>query len=260
MTTERTTAERTTTGPVLETFALTRRFGGLAAVDQVAIELNACELHAVIGPNGAGKSTLINLLSGDLKPTSGRIRFAGREIGGLPAHRIAGLGIGRSYQKTNILTELTVLENVRLAAQARYGEARGLLRPADRESALIDHARQALDRVGLRAEARSAGSLSHGGQRQLEIAMTLATDASVLLLDEPLAGMGPEETQHMTALLRQLARDHAVLLVEHDMDVVFAVADRLTVMVNGKVLASGAPEAIRRNAAVREAYLGEAVA
>jgi branched-chain amino acid transport system ATP-binding protein len=248
------------TDPVLETFALTRLFGGLAAVDQVTLELRQSELHAVIGPNGAGKSTLINLLSGDLKPTAGRIRFAGREVAGLPAHRMAALGIGRSYQKTNILGELTVLENVRLAAQARHGTARRLLRLADRETALVDHARKALARVGLSRETQSAGSLSHGGQRQLEIAMTLATDPSVLLLDEPLAGMGPEETLHMTALLRQLARDHAVLLVEHDMDVVFAVADRLTVMVNGKVLASGAPDAIRRNAAVREAYLGEAVA
>jgi len=249
-----------TTEPVLETFALTRLFGGLAAVDQVQLELRQGELHAVIGPNGAGKSTLINLLSGDLKPTAGRIRFAGREVAGLPAHRMAALGIGRSYQKTNILRELPVLENVRLAAQARHGGAGRLLRRASGATDLVDHARAALQRVGLARETQSAGSLSHGGQRQLEIAMTLATDPAVLLLDEPLAGMGPEETQHMTALLRQLARDHAVLLVEHDMDVVFAVADRLTVMVNGRVLASGQPEEIRRNAAVREAYLGEEAA
>jgi len=246
--------------PVLETIALTRLFGGLAAVDQVQIELRQGELHAVIGPNGAGKSTLINLLSGDLKPTAGRIRFAGREVAGLPAHRMAALGIGRSYQKTNILRELSVLENVRLAAQARHGEVRRLLRRADGEGSLVEHARRALQRVGLGGEARSAGNLSHGGQRQLEIAMTLATDPTVLLLDEPLAGMGPEETLHMTGLLRQLARDHAVLLVEHDMDVVFAVADRLTVMVNGRVLASGTAEAIRANPAVREAYLGEEAA
>jgi branched-chain amino acid transport system ATP-binding protein len=248
-----------TTEPILQTFALTRHFGGLAAVDQLAIELRPGELHAVIGPNGAGKSTLINLLSGDLKPTAGRIRFAGREVAGLPAHRMAQLGIGRSYQKTNILRSLSALENVRLAAQARHGQGQPLRR-AEREAELVEHARRALARVGLAAEDRTAGSLSHGGQRQLEIAMTLATAPQVLLLDEPLAGMGPEETRHMVALLRQLAADHAVLLVEHDMDVVFAVADRLTVMVNGRVLASGAPEAIRGNAAVREAYLGEAAA
>jgi branched-chain amino acid transport system ATP-binding protein len=251
--------ERGTTEPILETFALSRHFGGLAAVDQVALELRRSELHAVIGPNGAGKSTLINLLSGDLKPTSGRIRFAGREVAGLPAHRMAQLGIGRSYQKTNILGELSALENVRLAAQARHGQ-RHLLRRAVRDTMLVEQARNALSRVGLAAEDKSAGSLSHGGQRQLEIAMTLATDPGVLLLDEPLAGMGPEETRHMVGLLRQLAADHALLLVEHDMDVVFAVADRLTVMVNGRVLASGPPETIRGNAAVREAYLGEEAA
>ena len=248
------------TEAVLETLALTKLFGGLAAVDQVGLELRRSELHAVIGPNGAGKSTLINLLSGDLKPTSGRIRFAGREVAGLSAHRMAQLGIGRSYQKTNILRELSVLENVRLAAQARHGRAGHLLRAAGREIALVEHARAALHRVGLQHEAHSAGTLSHGGQRQLEIAMTLATDPAVLLLDEPLAGMGPEETLAMTGLLRQLAKDHAVLLVEHDMDVVFAVADRLTVMVNGRVLASGSPPEIRRNPAVREAYLGEEAA
>ena len=246
---------------VLETEDLRRLFGGLAAVGGVSLSLACGELHAVIGPNGAGKSTLINLLSGDLKPSAGRIRYGGQDIGPLGTHRRVRLGIGRSYQKTNILGELTVLENVRLAAQARLTPAGRLWHRAEREAAPKTAAMAALERVGLAGQAaRAAGLLSHGGQRQLEIAMTLATAPSVLLLDEPLAGMGPEETQRMVALLRQLAADHAVLLVEHDMDVVFAVADRLTVMVNGRVLESGPPPQIRASAAVREAYLGEEVA
>ena len=242
---------------VLETRGLTRSFGGLTAVAQVDLTLAVGELHAVIGPNGAGKSTLINLLSGDLRPSSGEIRLDGQSVAGLPAHRMARLGIGRSYQKTNILKSLPALENARLAAQARQGGAR-LFRRAAGARDLLRAAEAALARAGLTGDAgRLAGQLSHGEQRQLEIAMTLATEPRVLLLDEPLAGMGAEETQRMTALLRGLAADHAVLLVEHDMDVVFAVADRLTVMVNGSVIASGPPETIRASRAVREAYLGE---
>ncbi len=246
---------------VLETRALTRSFGGLTAVAQVALTLVIGELHAVIGPNGAGKSTLINLLSGDLRPSSGQILIDGASVGGLPAHRLARLGIGRSYQKTNILKSLPALENVRLAAQARHGGGRRLFQTARGARDLVALAEAALARVGLAsASDRPAGQLSHGEQRQLEIAMTLATEPRALLLDEPLAGMGPEETERMVTLLRQLAADHAVLLVEHDMDVVFAVADRLTVMVDGRVIASGPPEMIRSSAAVREAYLGEATA
>jgi len=245
---------------VLETRALSRSFGGLTAVDGVDLTLAQGELHAVIGPNGAGKSTLINLLSGDLRPSGGAILLDGAAVAGLPAHRMARLGIGRSYQKTNILKSLSALENVRLAAQARHAGARRLFHSAERARDLAELARAALARVGLEGDpGRLAGQLSHGEQRQLEIAMTLATDPRVLLLDEPLAGMGAEETQRMTTLLRGLAADHAVLLVEHDMDVVFAVADRLTVMVNGAVIASGPPDAIRGSRAVREAYLGEAV-
>ncbi len=242
---------------VLETDNLRRLFGGLAAVGGVSLSLAAGELHAVIGPNGAGKSTLINLLSGDLRPSSGRIRFAGQDIAGLPAHRRARLGIGRSYQKTNILRELTVLENVRLAAQARLTPAGRLWRRAESEAEPRSAALAALERVGLAGQApRTAGLLSHGGQRQLEIAMTLATRPSVLLLDEPLAGMGPEETERMVGLLRLLAADHAVLLVEHDMDAVFALADRITVLVYGRAIASGGPDEIRANDEVRQAYLG----
>jgi branched-chain amino acid transport system ATP-binding protein len=248
---------RPSTPPVLATRDLTRRFGGLVAVRDVVLALHQGELHAVIGPNGAGKTTLVNLLSGDLRPSTGHIELEGRSVAGEPAWRRAHLGIARSFQRTNIFAPLTVLENVRLAAQAVDGAARNPLRAAARETQLIDKARSALGRAGLTgADSRIAGTLSHGEQRQLEIAMTLAGDPKVLLLDEPLAGMGPEESQRMTELLKGLAREHAVLLIEHDMDFVFAVADWMTVMAEGMVIAEGRPEAIRANTAVQEAYLG----
>jgi branched-chain amino acid transport system ATP-binding protein len=243
--------------PVLATHALTRRFGGLVAVSDVSISLRQGELHAVIGPNGAGKTTLVNMLSGEIRPTAGRIELLGREVAGEPAWRMTGLGIGRSFQRTNIFASLSVLENVRLAAQAVAASPRRLLRQASRETDLVDRAEQALRRAGLvEAHERIAGALSHGEQRQLEIAMALASAPKVLLLDEPLAGMGPEESQRMTALLKDLAREHAILLIEHDMDFVFAVADWMTVMAEGAVLAAGRPEAIRANTAVQDAYLG----
>ena len=241
----------------LEATGLTRRFGGLMAVDDVSLTLSVGELHAVIGPNGAGKSTLVNLLAGELRPTSGSIRLGGEEVTAWPAWRRARSGIGRSFQRTNVMPGMTVFENVRLAAQAAGFAPRRWLRLASRERGPIEAARAALARVGLREAAESiAGALSHGELRLLEIAMALATRPRVLLLDEPLAGMGPEEGVRVAALLRELARDHAVLLIEHDMDVVFAVADRLTVMVDGKVLERGPPARIRASAAVREAYLG----
>jgi branched-chain amino acid transport system ATP-binding protein len=243
--------------PVLATHGLTRRFGGLVAVRDVSISLREGELHAVIGPNGAGKTTLVNLLSGEIQPTAGRIELMGREVAGEPAWRMTGLGIGRSFQRTNIFASLSVLENVRLAVQAVAAAPRRLLRPAAREEDLVERAAAALQRVGLGEGAeRTAGTLSHGEQRQLEIAMALASEPKVLLLDEPLAGMGPEESQRMVALLQQLAREHAVLLIEHDMDFVFAVADWMTVMAEGAVLAAGKPEAIRANLTVQQAYLG----
>jgi branched-chain amino acid transport system ATP-binding protein len=241
---------------VLEAEALTRRFGGLTAVADVSLSIAVGELHAVIGPNGAGKSTLVNLLSGTLPPSSGRVLLGGEDVTGWPSWRLAQAGIGRSFQRTNVLREMSVFENVRLAAQAA-GFVPGIwLRRAARAAAPIEAARAALARVGLDRDG-VAGTLSHGELRLLEIAMALATGPRVLLLDEPLAGMGPEEGEKVAALLRELARDHAVLLIEHDMDFVFAVADSMTVMVDGRVLEQGAPATIRASDAVREAYLGQ---
>ena len=243
--------------PVLRVDRLSRRFGGLNAVSDVSLELFAGEVHAVIGPNGAGKTTLLNLLSGDLKPSAGSVRYAGREIAGLSADRIARLGIARSYQKTNIFAGFSAFENCRLAAQARLANAMRFFRPANRYHAVNDAAEHALTLAGLEARsAIAASALSHGEQRQLEIAMTLATAPEVLLLDEPLAGMGQEESQRMVALIGRLAASHAILLVEHDMEAVFSVARVLTVLVNGRVLESGAPESVRRSRAVQDAYLG----
>ena len=243
--------------PALLATGLSRRFGGLAAVDRVDLALRPGELHAVIGPNGAGKSTLTNLLSGELAPTGGTIGLHGMDVTGWPNWRFARAGVGRSFQRTNVLRAMTVRENVRLAAQARLTPARRLLRGAAVEHAPADAAMVALERVGLAfAAARIAATLSHGQLRQLEIAMALAAAPTVLLLDEPLAGMGAEESERLAGLLRELARDHAVLLIEHDMDVVFAVADTMTVMVDGRVLEQGPPQQIRASATVRDAYLG----
>jgi branched-chain amino acid transport system permease protein len=224
---------------------LARHFGGLRAVDGVSLELQANFVHAIIGPNGAGKTTLINLLSGELKPSGGKVYLDELDITGSPPHRIARAGVGRSFQRTNVFGDFTVRDNCALAAEARA--------VADRKR--IAHA---LDVAGLAHRGDSiAGQLSSGEQRQLEIAMLIASGADLLLLDEPLAGMGLEETQRVVALLRDLARDHTIVLIEHDMDAVFAAADTLTVLVQGRVLAHGAPSEVRRNPAVREAYLGE---
>jgi branched-chain amino acid transport system ATP-binding protein len=254
---EASAAARGTGAAVLSTQGLSRHFGGLVAVREVSIALNHGELHAVIGPNGAGKTTLVNMLSGALAPSAGRILLADRDVAGEPAWRMSRLGVGRSFQRTNIFAPLSVLENVRLAVQA-VRDGLNPLKRADRQWDLVAQAKASLARAGLADLAnRNAGSLSHGEQRQLEIAMALAGNAKVLLLDEPLAGMGVEESQRMVDLLRALAREHAVLLIEHDMDVVFAVADWMTVMAEGSVLAEGKPKAIRANVYVQEAYLGE---
>jgi branched-chain amino acid transport system ATP-binding protein len=242
---------------VLLTQGLTRNFGGLAAVKDVSLECRMREVHAVIGPNGAGKSTLINMLSGDVPPSSGTVFLGNRDITGLAPDRISKLGIGRSYQKTNVFFPFTAFENCRLAAQSRRASSMRFFRPAAADLEVNAAAEQALVAAGLEGRGGvPVVALSHGEQRQVEIAMTLATNPGVLLLDEPLAGMGAEESVRIVDLLRVLAADHAILLVEHDMDAVFALADVLTVMVNGMVLESGTPEQIRSSRAVQEAYLG----
>ncbi|MED5622340.1 ABC transporter ATP-binding protein [Ideonella sp. BN130291] len=243
--------------PVLEARQLSRRFGALAAVDQVSLALEPARIHAVIGTNGAGKSTLVNLLSGELSASSGQVLLDGRDISAWSQPRRAAAGLNRSYQRTNVFLPLTVRENCRLAAQARQPQPWKLWQAASRCSFSQGCADEAMTRCGLSALAEQpAANLSHGQKRQLEVAMCLATQPRVLLLDEPLAGMGPEESQRMLALLRSLRDDHAILLIEHDMDAVFAVADTITVMVNGSVLATGTPEAVRANAQVQQAYLG----
>lgn len=237
---------------------LTKRFGGLAAVNDVSVDLWRERIHAVIGPNGAGKSTLTNLLSGDAVPTSGGVSLGGTDITGWKPERISRAGLGRSYQKTNIFLPFTVWENVRLAAQSRTPRAASWLSLASNSVATNDRAMRAIELSGLQNRKDAiAGTISHGEQRQLEIAMTLATDPQVILLDEPLAGMGTAEAERMVALLLRIKAQHAILLVEHDMDAVFALADHLTVMVNGQVIASGTPAAIRADANVQAAYLGE---
>ena len=237
---------------------LTKRFGGLAAVNDVSVDLCRNQIHAVIGPNGAGKSTLTNLLSGDFPPTSGTVQLGGRDITGWSPEKISQQGLGRSYQKTNIFLPFTVWENVRLAAQSRTPYAARWLHTAGRMADINTRAEKALELACLTARRHSvAGTTSHGEQRQLEIAMTLATEPQVLLLDEPLAGMGVAEAERMVNLLLGIKKQHGMLLVEHDMDAVFTLADRLTVMVNGQVIASGTPAEIRADAGVQAAYLGE---
>lgn len=248
------------TDVLLAAEGLTRLFGGLAANRDVSLSLARGEVHALLGPNGAGKSTCINLLSGDLPVTSGRVLLRGQDITGLPNHRRSLAGIGRSYQRTNIFAKFTAFENCRLAAQSRDPRGWRILSDVHGNVPLHERAGAALEQAGLRTRADAvAATLSHGEQRQLEIAMVLATGAEVLLLDEPLAGMGGEESARMIELLKRLRPAHAILLVEHDMDAVFEVADRVTVMVEGRVLESGLPAQIRASAAVREAYLGEPV-
>lgn len=242
----------------LRAIGITKRFGGLVANNGVNLELKTGRLHALLGPNGAGKSTCINLLSGDLPVTEGRIELYGEDVTSLNSTRRSLVGLGRSYQRTNIMLDFTVLENVRLAAQSRRQQAWKWFARASRDAGMLNKAMECLGRAGLEAKAqRRASELSHGEQRQLEIAMVLATDAKVLLLDEPLAGMGAQESARMVELLNQLKKNHAILLVEHDMDAVFAVADDVTVMVNGEVLETGSPQSIRDSHLVKAAYLGK---
>jgi branched-chain amino acid transport system ATP-binding protein len=247
---------------LLSANGLTKRFGGLAAVNEVSLDLWLGLIHAVIGPNGAGKSTLANLLSGDLPPTSGSVTLGPNNITGWTPEKISRRGLGRSYQKTNIFSTFTVWDNVRLSAQSRAQPSPfnplGWWQAAASMQAVNQRAERAIELAGLQDRRQAqAGATSHGEQRQLEIAMTLATEPKVLLLDEPLAGMGQAEAERMVQLLLRLKNEHAILLVEHDMDAVFTLADHLTVMVNGQVIASDTPVAVRADAAVQAAYLGE---
>jgi branched-chain amino acid transport system ATP-binding protein len=243
---------------LLRTDRLIKRFGGLLATDSVSLEVRPGEIHALIGPNGAGKTTLVAQLTGLLAPDSGTIAFAGHDITRLPTPARVRLGLARSFQITAVLREFTVLDNVALAVQAHAGHSFRFLADARADRTLRDPARRLLANVGLaeRADLRAA-SLSHGEQRQLEIAMALAGDPKLLLLDEPMAGMGVEESQRMVGFLRTLKGRRALLLIEHDMDAVFALADRITVLVYGRAIASGTPDEIRANAEVRQAYLGD---
>jgi branched-chain amino acid transport system ATP-binding protein len=243
---------------LLEIDGLTRRFGGIVASDGISLAVPRGELHAIIGPNGAGKTTLIGQLAGEIAPDAGRIRFEGGDITGLPTYRRSQLGLARSFQITSLFLDFTALDNVALAVQAHAGHSFHFWRDARTQAALREPARLALERVGLASRADMLVSkLSHGEHRQLEIAMALATGPRMLLLDEPMAGMGPDESARMVKILRELKRELTILLIEHDMEAVFALADRITVLVYGRIIATGTPEAIRANDEVRQAYLGE---
>ena len=246
------------TEPLLQIEGLTKRFGGVIASDAITLEILRGEFHAVIGPNGAGKTTLIGLLAGEIAPQNGAIRFDGGDITALSTDRRSHLGLARSFQITSLFRDFTALDNVALSVQAHSGHSFRFWNDARRDDALRAPAQAALERVGLGGRATMrVDRLSHGEQRQLEIAMALATRPRLLLLDEPMAGMGPDESARMVAMLRELKGGITILLIEHDMETVFALADRITVLVYGRVIASGDPAKIRADAAVREAYLGE---
>jgi len=246
------------TDALLQIEGLSKRFQGIVASDGVSLEVCQGELHALIGPNGAGKTTLISQLTGEVTPDSGSIRFADRDITALPTYRRSALGLARTFQITSLFLDFTALDNVALAVQAHAGHSFRFWRDARRDPALRKPARAALERVGLAPRADTiASELSHGEHRQLEIAMALVVEPRVLLLDEPLAGMGAEESGRMIKTLLELKGLVTILLVEHDMEAVFALADRITVLVNGRVIASGPPQAIRSNAEVRSSYLGD---
>jgi branched-chain amino acid transport system ATP-binding protein len=246
------------TDPLLEARALRKAFGALVATDQVDFDVRAGETHAVIGPNGAGKTTFIKQLSGELHPDAGQIRFGGEDITALAAPRRSRKGLARSFQITSIYRDFSALDNVALAVQAHSGHSFRFWRPAREDISLTRPAMQALEKVGLEKRAGTmAANLSHGEQRQLEIAMALATQPRMLLLDEPVAGMGIDESQRMVELLATLKGDKTIVLVEHDMDAVFTLADRISVLVYGRIVATGTPAEIRANPEVRAAYLGE---
>jgi len=244
--------------PLLLGRALWKRFGAVVAVADVEIEVRAREIHAVIGPNGAGKSTLLSLLAGELRPDAGRIFFEGRDVSRLPVHKRARLGLARTFQVSSVISSFTVLENVATAVQARSRSDLRILRTAAEDSELNEHAHRILDRLSLAHLAeRPASALSHGERRLLELALALAQQPKVLLLDEPLAGVAPGESERLLDLLRSTRDTLGMLLVEHDMQAVFRIADRITVLVYGRCIASGSPRDIRSDPAVREAYLGD---
>lgn len=237
---------------------LCRRFGGIVATDNLSLEVVQGELHAIIGPNGAGKTTLISQLTGQLQPNSGRIHFAGQNVTRLPAYRRSGLGLARSFQITSLLKDFSAIDNVALAVQAHDGHSFRFWGNARKENHLRAAAMTALERVGLGERAGTTVSeLSHGEQRELELAVALASKPKMLVLDEPMAGLGVTESARMVELLQELRREITIVLVEHDMDAVFALADRITVLVYGRVIACDTPAAIRQNAEVRRAYLGD---
>jgi branched-chain amino acid transport system ATP-binding protein len=243
---------------LLKVEGLTKRFGGVVASDNVVLDVAPGELHAIIGPNGAGKTTLIGQLTGEIVPDGGRVHFEGRDITALPVYDRSLIGLARSFQITSLFPNFTALQNVALAVQAHAGHSFHFWRDARTEAALREPARAALERVGIghRADAVVA-RMSHGEHRQIELAMALATKPRMLLLDEPMAGLGSDESARMVRTLRELKRELTILLIEHDMEAVFALADRITVLVYGRVIASGDPASIRANAEVRQAYLGE---
>ena len=242
---------------MLEVRGLTKQFGALRASDGIDFDVAEGETHAVIGPNGAGKTTFISQLAGNLQPDSGTVRFAGTDITALPAPRRARLGLARSFQITSVYPDFSVLQNVALAIQARSGHSFRFWRDARTDPSLLEPAKRIIDDLGLAGRSQVlAGNLAHGEQRQLEVAIALATAPHLLLLDEPMAGMGIEESQRMIALLSSLKRRHTIILVEHDMDAVFRLADRISVLVYGRLIATDTPERIRANEEVRRAYLG----
>ncbi len=243
---------------LLEIDGLSKKFGGIRATDDVNLTIEKGHFHAIIGPNGAGKTTLIAQLAGSLQPDRGTIRLNGRDITAKPAHARARLGITRSFQITSLVMDLSVLDNVALAIQARQGHSFRMIRAARKIDDLRGQARAVLAQVGLAGRAGAAArALSHGEHRVLEIAISLATGAPLMLLDEPMAGLGPQESARMVAFLKSLKGQRTILLIEHDMDAVFALADRISVLVYGRIIATGPPEEIRANDAVRHAYLGE---
>jgi branched-chain amino acid transport system ATP-binding protein len=244
--------------PLLQVEGLSKRFGGIVAANNISLDIASGELHAIIGPNGAGKTTLIAQLTGELTPNAGRVCFGGVDITRTPPFRRSLLGLARSFQITSVFPDLTVLDNVALAVQAHAGHSFHFWRSARQDAALREPARAALARVGLNGRDDTVvAMMSHGEHRQLEIAMALATKPRMLLLDEPMAGMGPDESAKLVTTLRELKHEYTILLVEHDMDAVFALADRISVLVYGRVIATGLPDEIRNNADVKQAYLGD---